>query len=300
MRLKLCAYFLLSTVITYLSTASKLWAESDPSQYKNVFSGSSSGSPTSTEAIPVDQASLITRIFPLQHRTPNSLLAPIQAILNGQGSVSFDRNQLIVLSTTQKLTVIEELLKKLDSPLTQLVISVRQGGESLLDSDVFDTNGRVVHTQKETKAEGGITIRRTVTKSSSNKSHQVRVLEGHSAYIHTGQSHPVIHYQQGEFGKHKYHSAHTEYRDMIEGFYVTPYIHGKNVSLTIQTKNDHFKNNQIHLQRLNTTISGQLGEWINIGGVKQQKYESKEDSHQTYQMKKQKNHPIYLKVDLAN
>ncbi len=84
---------------------------------------------------------------------------------------------------------------------------------------------------------------------------------------------------------------------MIKGFYVTPHLHGEKVSLAIYMQHDELKNNHTSLQRLNTTVSGRLGEWITLGGITQQGTDKETGTNRIYRMKKQNNQTVYLKVD---
>ncbi len=280
---------------------------------KNSFSGSSVSSSTNSHAYSNTHNSkhnYETRIFSLQHRNAESLLSVVGPLLNNLGSITADRNKLIVHSSPQKITEIEQLLKSLDTPLAQLLITVRQGGNLDSRSGGVGLGGNITHTQHGTDAAGNVVIRRTVTKNSRNQSHQVRVLESHRAYIHTGTSQPLLHYKEGQLGKHKYQSTHTEYRDVVKGFYVTPQLHGERVSLTVHAQHDEIKNNTTQLQRLNTTVSGRLGEWIALGGTTRQDNSrtaglntsggSTNKVNKVYSMQKQNSQTVYLKVERVN
>ena len=64
----------------------------------------------------------------------------------------------------------------------------------------------------------------------------------------------------------------SEYVDANTGFYVTPRVSGDRVTLEISTARDRLRNpntGAISVQHVGTTVSGQLGEWMEIGGSMQ-------------------------------
>lgn len=55
-----------------------------------------------------------------------------------------------------------------------------------------------------------------------------------------------------------------------EGFYVTARLVGERVLLDISTTNDSFANTRrgvINTQRVRTTVSGRIGDWIELGTI---------------------------------
>jgi hypothetical protein len=64
---------------------------------------------------------------------------------------------------------------------------------------------------------------------------------------------------------------YTVEADALQGFYVTARLAGDRVILTISTSDDEFDESQddlvIHTQRLSTTVSGRIGEWIELSGI---------------------------------
>ena len=63
------------------------------------------------------------------------------------------------------------------------------------------------------------------------------------------------------------------YRDIGQGFYAAPRLVGNQVTLEISPQFDTPGNQgygSVNSQRVSTTISGRLGEWIELGGSGQQ------------------------------
>jgi hypothetical protein len=62
----------------------------------------------------------------------------------------------------------------------------------------------------------------------------------------------------------------TEYRDVTTGFYVRPRLSGDRVMLDISPQRESLSGDVrggVSVQRVVTTVSGRLGEWIEIGGI---------------------------------
>ena len=95
-------------------------------------------------------------------------------------------------------------------------------------------------------------------------------LEGQPALIHTGSAIPLPYSSATvtPFGATVQQSI--EYRDVGSGFYVTPRITGDRVNLEISPyaeRPSSFGGGAIDQRGLSTTVTGQLGEWIALGGA---------------------------------
>jgi len=109
----------------------------------------------------------------------------------------------------------------------------------------------------------------TSTTSSTSRSaaeYQLRTLENHPAYITTGESR--------QFSSRRYGSSESTRVDAEQGFYVQARLAGNRVVLDIFVVHDEFgqpvsdlADTTITTQRLSTSVSGQVGEWIALGGL---------------------------------
>ena len=62
----------------------------------------------------------------------------------------------------------------------------------------------------------------------------------------------------------------TQYREVNSGFYVSPRLNGNRVTLEISTQNDALQPGQgatASVQHVSTTVSGRLGEWLQVEGI---------------------------------
>jgi Bacterial type II and III secretion system protein len=103
---------------------------------------------------------------------------------------------------------------------------------------------------------------------------QVQVLEGSEALIQVGQSVPVpiLGTARGVYGGRVIERPidTVEYRDILTGFYVRPRLAGDVVTLDVSPQRDTPGNQgrgSMNVQRVSTTVSGRLGEWMEIGGI---------------------------------
>ena len=106
----------------------------------------------------------------------------------------------------------------------------------------------------------------------------LQVLEGSSGFIRAGQSVPVPQRQvvrtivNGQVVERVGNAV--EYRDVTSGFYVLPRLAGDRVTLEINPQRDtlarpeqNLPSGSVNVQQAATTVSGRLGEWMEIGGV---------------------------------
>jgi len=66
----------------------------------------------------------------------------------------------------------------------------------------------------------------------------------------------------------------TEYRDVDTGFYVLPRVSGERVTLDIASQREALiarRPGAVDVQRATTTVSGRLGEWIEVAGSSEER-----------------------------
>ena len=225
-------------------------------------------------------------IIELQHRTADEMLPVARQIVEPEGSVSALQNKLLVRGTAAQVAQVREVIGQLDTQPRQLLITVNQGGEIDTRSRARGYSGKIGSgsVTAEIPSElppdspsvavetdgAGVEVHGDRRHSHSNTaaSQQLRVLEGREAVIHVGQSVPVSNTYKTPSGVY----SQTEYRDATVGFSVLPRVHGDEVTLDISPHADRVSAEQsgaFDVQRLSTTVSGRLGEWIDIGDVTQ-------------------------------
>jgi type II secretory pathway component GspD/PulD (secretin) len=233
----------------------------------------------------------VMEIIPLRHRTENELIPILRPMLDPDGALSGMNNQLIVRTSPANLAAIKQALASLDRAARRLRIEVRQ------DLNSYDANrenalsaryrgggfrgsvgdgryGRGGFSAGFDDGRGGIRYRMNNNEYHQNEAgvYSVQTVEGQPAYISTGQSLPIPQQSYTMTPGGVYGTQGTYYQNVNSGFYVVPRINGERVSLEISPQRAGLSQTYpgaINTQQLETTVTGQLGEWINLGGVNQ-------------------------------
>ena len=227
-------------------------------------------------------AQAATEVLPLQHRSSAELMPAVQAFVGNDGSVSAFENKLIVNASPERIDDLRALLQQLDTAPKRLLISVDNNDSNFQDNR---GNARVIHYGTSNR-EGGM--------------QQVQASEGQPALIQVGQSIPITSTSTDGYGRLQ---SNTEYRNVTQGFYVTPSLSGDTVRLQISTNNDRISNERadvVKVQSTDTTITGKLGEWITLAGYNQQSQADRNTSSRSYSTQRGENMTLRVKVDLLD
>ncbi len=231
-------------------------------------------------------------IIPLKNRTVDQVMPVIRPLVEPGGALSGMNNQLILRASRKNREEIKQALAALDTPARQLVIRVTQNRDAAMArsgaeafGSVGNDNARITQRATGAGAGGGtVVIRRgdsvvggqvveTRSTRTASATQSVQVVEGGRAFINVGQSVPLP-MQQVVLGPGGAIVTNTTvYRDIGQGFYAEPRLAGDRVTLEISPQFDTPGNagyGSVNTQRVSTTVSGRLGEWIELGGSGQQ------------------------------
>ncbi len=234
-------------------------------------------------------------VIPLRHRTVDQVLPTLRPLVEPGGALSGMNDQLILRASRKNREEIKRALGALDRPARSLVIHVAQNREATqaqqggaIYGSVGNDNVRLIQppgstvTHTTTGAGGTVVIRQgssvvgatgvdTRSTRSSSSEQSVRVVEGGRAFIQVGRSIPLPLRQVVVGPGGVMVSDSIVYRDLGQGFYAEPRLAGERVTLDISPFNDApGPGGSVQTQRLSTTVSGRLGEWIELGGSGQQ------------------------------
>ena len=230
----------------------------------------------------------IIEVIQLKHRTTNEIIPLIDPFLDKQGALSGMQGKLIIRTTPENLREIKQLLNEIDNAPRRLIITVKQDVDSVTARNLLKLSGNVNKNGTQVKITGRTGKRGLVSKNSfgknnlnvqaynnqhlekDNNTQQIQVLDGGHALIHIGKSLPIplrniIHTPQGT---HVIES--TQFHDATVGFTVIPSVRGNNVTLEVisqRNRTDHQLPGAINVQQINTSVSGKLGEWMNLGNM---------------------------------
>ena len=229
-------------------------------------------------------------VITLKYRTAEQVMPLLRPMLDKSGTMTGMQNQLIVRTSLANLNDLKKILATIDAMPRRLLITVRQ--DAAVDRERADAQvaGRiatgsgsiVIGSGGSGGSDSGLRARIDNTRSLNDdrNTQTIQVLEGNSAFITFGQSVPVPQRQvtrtivNGQIVDRV--SSATEYRDAQTGFQVLPRLNGDRVLLEISPQRDTFASPEqnlqpgsVNTQRAATTVSGRLGEWIELGGIAQ-------------------------------
>ncbi len=228
----------------------------------------------------------VLEVIQLKYRNADQIIPMLKPLLAPGGTISGMQNRVIVRTTPENLAELRKVLGMVDHAPRRLLISVRQdsaGSGSLDEAEISGSigNDRARATVPGTGSQQGGTaqirrgddeVRARVQRSQSSSSNlsvqTVQVLEGNEAFINVGQSVAI----QSGSGTVAQPGAQvsTQYRDVGSGFRVRPRLSGDQVTLEISTQRDSVADpnaQTFNVQRVDTVVSGRLGEWMELGGV---------------------------------
>lgn len=207
------------------------------------------------------------RTFDLRYRSAEELIPVLRPMIDPDGSLSGTGYILIVRSSRENIEQIATLVEQLDQIPQQLLITVKQeeeqhhlGSGAELSSPPSERriSARAYSAQRD---------------KTGNIGQQLRVSEGNWATIRAGESIPQVvqEYRHSPGGSTVEHRI--EYRDVDSGFEVRPRVHGDQVTLEIRPFRAKLSNSDggiIEQQSLYTTVTGKLGQWLELGGHSRQ------------------------------
>jgi hypothetical protein len=234
----------------------------------------------------------VLEVIPLRYRMAQEVIPIIQPMLAREGSVSGLQGQLVVRTTPANLDEIKRILASIDTMPRQLLITVRQDTDvdrsrsaAEVSGSVGGDRGRVsVPGSSDSRGgsvvlrEGDDSVRLQVIEGSGGQSDRnaqsIRVMEGREAFVRVGESVPVRErqVQRSVVGGRVVEQVveTTQFRDAATGFYVLPRVSGDRVTLDISPQRETLSKQPhggVNVQSMVTTVSGRLGEWMEIGGI---------------------------------
>lgn len=237
-------------------------------------------------------------IIQLRNRTVDQIVPVISPLVEPGGSVSGMNDQIILRASRRNIAQIREVLATLDTPPRNLLVRVSNDLSQENEREGAALSGRI-----ELGQGGNTRIRgrayESVSTGSQNTSQRIQVMEGGSGYLMVGRSLPVP-FRQVVMGPNgAVVSENLVYRDIGSGLVVTPRVAGDRVTLEISPQFDRERGRLggADIQRLSTTVSGKLGEWIELGGSSQEE-SGRERGYTSYaKTRGRDNRSVWLKVE---
>lgn len=268
-------------------------------------------------------AQTTVEVIPLKYRQADQVIPVIQQLLSRDSSVSNFQNQLVIRATPAELAQVKNVLASIDTPPRRLMISVRQNAdvtasrrEAEISGSLGGDQARVTIPGSGSREGGNVVLsdgderlRARVVDSqhagSERIAQTVQVLEGYSAFIRVGESRPVRSRQvvrtmvNGQMVDRVIES--TDYVEAATGFNVRPRLQGDRVTLEIDPQRESFNDQRrgaVNVQRMMTTASGRIGEWIDLGSIGEQRSDDRSGILNTNSTRSNDRRGVQVKVEM--
>ena len=205
-------------------------------------------------------------IIPLRSQTVDQVLPTLLPLVEPGGTLTGLNNQLFLRASPRNRADIKKALAALDTPTRRLIIRVSQNRQAENSARGGEASGQVVlGSTRRSNVEARVWDTKSVRGESAAQ--MVQTVEGGQAFIQVGRSLPIPMRQVVIGPGGAVVNEMVVYQDVGRGFYAVPRLNGERVTLDIsQQAASQGGYGSINNQRLSTTVSGRLGEWIELGG----------------------------------
>jgi type II secretory pathway component GspD/PulD (secretin) len=236
-------------------------------------------------------------IIELKSKTVEEVLPVLVPLVEPGGTLTGMNNQLFLRASPRNRADIKKALAALDTPTRRLVIRISQNRESEQAARGGEASGQVVlGSTRRGSAEARVWDTRSVR--GENASQMVQTVEGGQAFIQIGRSLPLPMRQVVLGPGGAVINETVVYQDVGRGFYAVPRVNGQRVSVEIsQQSSSQGGYGSIDRQRISTTVSGRLGEWIELGGGGRQANNSQSGTLSLSTSDARDNRSIWLMVE---
>jgi hypothetical protein len=236
----------------------------------------------------------------LKHRLASEILPDVQAFLPADSTARAHQNLILIKADTATINEIRSLIKKIDTPLQRIKITVVNTDQNLGDQQ--KTNIAAGVTVNDGDVNANVRANHWSTKDNRNKDKQYRAqgLTDNPITISMGQDIPQE--EQlifvGPFGRGV--ETNTTYVSLDNGFQaVARLLSDQQVHVDIHPFFSELsrRNGTISQSQAITSIAGPLGQWIELGYIGENENIDKRGakSYHSHQADQQR---LYLKVEL--
>lgn len=242
----------------------------------------------------------------LENRSAEDLIPVLQPLLERGGALSGQGYTLFVRTSAANLAQIRSAVEQLDRKSRQLLVSVRRSTAEEIQRERAQVSGTVrtdrgsvsVNERPDVRSGATISGSSNTLQTSGGRVSSVSVLEGSSAFISSGTSVPIVTMVGGGVGRNRWGATSTQYRDLTNGFLVTPRVSGDTVVLDVEQRAEALRNGSISTQQVSTQVSGRIGEWVQLGGVETSSSTSQRGILRRRHSTTSDSQSVWIKVDL--
>ena len=264
---------------------------------------------------------MVTEVITIGYRSVDEMVSLLKPMVPKPGSVSGAYGKIVVRTTPENMREIKEILATMDRAPANLMISVRHTINEEVRRDLAQARGVVqsenvsVTVGKEPKENRGLTVGAqgsdaevsghvvaTQRLSDDYDPQRVRALEGKEAFIQTGQAVPVAErgWVVSDHGVLT-HRDSIRYKNVNKGFYARARLNTDNrVTVEIFPHRNSLSpggGGVIDTREASTIVSGELGRWMEIGGVSDTSNRSTRGIASSTDSRSIGEYAIYMKVD---
>lgn len=241
-------------------------------------------------------------IIPLRSKTVDEVLPALLPLVEPGGTLTGMNDQLFLKASPRNREEIKRALAALDKPTRRLIIRVTQNRQAEEGARGGEVSGQVTLGSTR-RSQVGATVWDTRSVRGENAAQMVQTVEGGRALIQVGRSLAVPMRQMIVGSGGAMVQEGVIFRDIGSGFYATPRVNGQRVTLEISQQAESFEpaygRGAVSSQRLATTVSGVLGEWIELGGSGRQAVGQQGGAFSVGTGDARDNRSIWLKVEEA-
>jgi type II secretory pathway component GspD/PulD (secretin) len=238
-------------------------------------------------------------IIELKSRTVDEVLPVLLPLLEPGGTLTGMDNQLFLKASPGNRAEIKRALAALDKQARRLIIRVATDRQAEDSSRGAEGSGQVTLGSRRS-ADVRAEVWSTRRERGDSAGQMVQTVDGGRAFIQVGRSLAVPMRQVIVGPGGSVVNDTVVYRDLGSGFYALPRVHGERVTLEITQqaeRQDYRSPGGIASQRLSTTVSGRLGEWIELGGSGRQASSQDSGGFRVGTGERRENRSIWLRVD---
>jgi type II secretory pathway component GspD/PulD (secretin) len=207
-------------------------------------------------------------VIPLRHASAEQVLPVLRPLLEPGGALTAHAGQLIVRASPANISDIRRALEAIDRPRRRLELLVRFDDDQRTDRESVRARGALGNRQ------GRVEIMADAAGSRARErvDQRVQVLEGGRAVIAMGATRPVVQRQTIRTPAGVIAQETMVMQEAMTGVEVTPRLAGDTVILDVAQRRESFGpqgglSGTVQAQSLGTSVSGRLGEWIELGSI---------------------------------
>jgi hypothetical protein len=207
----------------------------------------------------------IAETVELRHRSASELVPFLEQFLGDRGTVTVSGERLTINADPDVMVQARKLIADFDIPPRLLLITVVQTADVVEARELIARDAR-----KKAGAHRSTRIGHTSRPDENGASLQVRVLEGRKAFIRLGTTVPGVQllWVNVKHGQ-AIPTVGPVMRESGSGFYVQARVTGRKVTLQLYRYADNLSLTQTTgriREEIGTTVSGNLGQWLDLGG----------------------------------